>query len=111
MVTITDDQMNALRKATKGYSVMLLKPGPNRHMDGAEKNIREHGRRNLALRAEGLLPIVCPVASEELDGLCIFDLGTEETAKVMEGDPGVRAGVFVDEVYPRRSFPGDSLPV
>jgi hypothetical protein len=28
----------------------------------------------------------------------------------MEDDPGVKAGVFVYEVHPCRSFPGDSLP-
>jgi hypothetical protein len=28
----------------------------------------------------------------------------------MDEDPAVKAGVFVYEVHPCRSFPGDSLP-
>ena len=28
----------------------------------------------------------------------------------MDGDPGVQAGVFVYELHPCRSFPGDALP-
>jgi hypothetical protein len=28
----------------------------------------------------------------------------------MDADPGVQAGVFVYEVHPVRSFPGDALP-
>ena len=110
MSTITDDQMNALLTTSKAYSLVILKPGPERHKDGVEKIIWEHGRRNFSLRAEGLLSIVCPVTAETLNGIGIFNLGTEETAKIMEGDPGVRQGVFVYEVYPCRSFPGDSLP-
>ena len=110
MPTISDDQMNALLKMSKAYSLVVLKPGPERHKEGVEKIIWEHGRRNFSLRAEGLLSIVCPVGAETLNGIGIFNLGAEETAKVMEGDPGVREGVFVYEVYPCRSFPGDALP-
>ena len=29
---------------------------------------------------------------------------------VMDEDPGVKAGIFVYELHPCRSFPGDSLP-
>jgi hypothetical protein len=34
----------------------------------------------------------------------------EQTKEIMEGDPGVMAGVFIYEVHTARSFPGDSLP-
>ena len=112
MATITDEQMRALLPTTRLYSVVILKAGPNRHTDGADAIIWEHGRRNFSLRADGLLSIVCPVADgTEVNGVGIFNLDPDETRKVMDDDPGVRAGVFVYEVHPCRSFPGDALPV
>ncbi len=78
---------------------------------GVEKIVWEHGRRNFALRAEGILSIVCPVLDEsDVRGIGIFNATAEETKKIMDEDPGVRAGVFVYEVHPSRSFPGDCLP-
>jgi hypothetical protein len=32
------------------------------------------------------------------------------TREIMDGDPGVLAGVFSYEVYPCKSLSGDSLP-
>jgi hypothetical protein len=111
MATITDDQMRALMPTTKIYSVMILKAGPNRHVADVGSIIWEHGRRNFSMRADGLLSIVCPVGDgTEVCGVGIFNLGPEETSKIMEDDPGVKAGVFVYEVHPCRSFPGDVLP-
>ena len=52
-----------------------------------------------------------PVTDDsELSGVGIFDASEEETVRIMEGDPGVQAGVFTYEVHPVRSFPGDTLP-
>jgi hypothetical protein len=33
-----------------------------------------------------------------------------ETRQIMDGDPGVKAGIFVYEVHPCSSFPVDTLP-
>jgi len=110
MTSITDEEMNALLRTAKSYSVVILKPGPRRHQEGAEKIIWEHGRRNFSLRADGVLSIVCPIRSEDVAGLYIFDLGTEETVRIMRDDPGFQAGVFSFDVYPCRGFPGNSLP-
>jgi hypothetical protein len=91
---------------------MILKAGPNRHMDGVDAIIWEHGRRNFSLRADGLLSIVCPVIDgSDVCGIGIFNLDPDETRAVMDDDPGVRAGVFTYEAHPCRSFPGDVLPV
>ena len=80
-------------------------------MPGVEKIIREHGRRNMALQAAGLLAIVCPVTDGgEVRGLGIFDAEPESVREIMAGDPGVQAGVFTFEVHPCFSFPGDALP-
>jgi hypothetical protein len=111
MTTITDDFMRSMLATTKSYCVVILKAGPNRQTPGVEKIAWEHARRNFQLRSDGLLSVVCPVMDgSEVSGVGIFNAGVEETRVIMEEDPGVRAGVFVYEVHPCRSFPGDSLP-
>lgn len=109
--TITDDYMRQMLPTTKSYCIVILKAGPNKHEPGAEQIIWEHGRRNFALRADGVLAIVCPVNDgSEVSGVGIFNGSIEETKAIMDEDPGVKAGVFVYEIHPCRSFPGDSLP-
>lgn len=111
MTPITDESMMSMLSTTKPYCVVVLKAGPNRQMPGADKIVREHGRRNFSLRADGVLAIVCPVTDDsEVSGVGIFNAGVEETRAIMDGDPGVQAGVFVYELHPCRSFPGDRLP-
>jgi hypothetical protein len=111
MAEITDEFMMAMLPKTKTYTAVLLKAGPNRTMEGADKIVWEHGRRNFSLRADGVLSIVCPAPDgSDLAGIGIFNATTEETQTIMDGDPGVQAGVFVYELHPCRSFPGDSLP-
>ena len=84
---------------------------PNLHKESAMKTIWEHARRNFALREEGVLSIVCPVADgSDVSGIGIFNAGIDRVRAIMDGDPGVRDGVFVYEVHPCRSFPGDCLP-
>lgn len=103
--------MRAMLQKTRNYCIVILKQGPNRNMPGAEKIIWEHGRRNFVLRAEGILPIVCPVSDDtEVNGLGILNASVDEAKKIMDEDPGIKAGIFVYELHPCRSFPGDSLP-
>lgn len=111
MDTITDEYMRQSIAATKNYCIVILKAGPNKHKEGVESIIWEHGRRNFALRAEGVLPIVCPVSDgSDVSGVGIFNASVDETRKIMDEDPGVQAGVFVYELHSCRSFPGASLP-
>jgi len=108
---ISDDEMRRMMTTTKPYTVIILKTGPQWNEPGKEPIIWEHGRRNFALRAEGLLSIVCPVRDGgEVTGIGIFNATEDETRAIMDGDPGVQAGIFVYELHPTRSFPGDSLP-
>jgi hypothetical protein len=108
---ITDEQMRALLPTTRAYTVVILKVGPRRDTPGADAIVWEHGRRNFSLRADGLLSIVCPVRDgSDVCGIGIFNLDLEETRAVMDGDPGVQAGVFRYEAHASRSFPGDALP-
>lgn len=111
MTNITDEQMKEMLTKTKSYCFVLLKPGPAAAQPDLTKLIWEHGRRNFALRADGVLSIVCPVTAEsDVSGLGIFNATPEETKDIMDEDPAVQAGIFVYEIYPCRSFPGDALP-
>ena len=111
MITITNEFMQQMLSTTRKYCIVILKAGPNKNKDGAEKIIWEHGRRNFELRADGVLPIVCPISDgSNVSGIGIFNATVEEVKKIMDEDPGVQAGVFFYEVHACRSFPGDSLP-
>ncbi|HEX2623547.1 MAG TPA: hypothetical protein VHL11_25475 [Phototrophicaceae bacterium] len=109
--TITNEFMMQMIGTAKNYSIVILKAGPKKQEPGADKIVFEHARRNFALREAGLLSIVCPVNDgSEVSGVGIFNADVEETKQIMDEDPGVKAGVFVYEIHPCRSFPGDSLP-
>ena len=111
MTTITDDFMRQMLSKTKSYSLVVLKATPKRNELDADKIVWEHGRRNFALRADGLLSIVCPVVGDgEVRGVGIFNTGTEEVKRIMDEYPAVKAGVLVYEIVSCRSFPGDFLP-
>ncbi len=111
MYEITDDFMKQMIASTRTYTAVLLKKGPNYQRPDAMQIIWEHARRNFMLRAEGKLSIVCPVSDEsDITGIGIFNPDPEQTSKIMNEDPGVKTGVFVYEIHPARSFPGDSLP-
>jgi hypothetical protein len=111
MTTITDQYMKESIAKAKSYILVLLKAGPEFNSDYAKHAIWEHGRRNFELRAKGILPIVCPVADDsELCSVGILIGTVDDATKTMDADPGVMAGVFIYELHPCRSFPGDKLP-
>jgi hypothetical protein len=108
---ISDEYMLEMLAKSRQYSLVLLRQGPHYFDEGSDKIIWEHGRRNFSLRAAGLLAIVCPVRDDSpWCGVGIFNTTEEETAHILDGDPGVRAGVFEYEIHPVSSFPGDKLP-
>jgi hypothetical protein len=109
--TITDELMRQRISATRNYCIVILKAGPKKNEEGAEKIIWEHGRRNFALRADGVLSIVCPISDgSNVSGIGIFNAPVEEVTKIMDEDPAVQAGVLIYETHACRGFPGDSLP-
>jgi len=108
---ITDEFMQQMRTTTKNYTLMILKKGPEFVLPGIEKIIWEHGRRNFSLRAAGLLSVVCPVNDgTDFAGIGIFNTDIHEAKKIMDEDPGVEKQIFIYELHPCRSFPGDQLP-
>ena len=111
MATVTDEMMREALTKTKPYSILILRTGPKFQEAGVERIVWEHARRNFELRADGKLAIVCPVRDgSDVCGLGIFNADVDETRAIMDGDPGVQAGVFVYEIHASRSFPGDQLP-
>lgn len=111
MATITDEYMRQMLSDSRSYSLVILKATAKRSQPGADQIIWEHGRRNFSLRADGLLSIVCPLTDEgEVRGVSIFNASLEETKKIMEEDPAVKAGVLTYEIRTCLGFPGDSLP-
>ena len=52
---------------------MILHPGPNRRAADADSIIYRHGKRNVQLHFDGILPIVCPTADDsQFSGLAVF---------------------------------------
>ncbi|GAA2136487.1 hypothetical protein GCM10009802_45350 [Streptomyces synnematoformans] len=108
--TVTDEQVRALAETAKPFSLALLQWGPERTMDGADAIELEHQRRMVSLRADGVIAVLCPVASDTVAGVAIMTVPSEEAAEIMAGDPCVRAGMMRYEVHPCHGFPGDAVP-
>ncbi len=116
MVEISDDAMEARLGLAHAYCMVLLKVGPNYQPSTARsaeqaKIVWEHGRRNMQLSAEGKMAIVGPVLGGlPIAGICIFTVTEAETKAIMDGDPAIRADIFVYEILTFFGFPGDALP-
>jgi hypothetical protein len=109
-MSITDEQMQQLLAASRTYTLMVLRDGPNMGSPETPGLIWEHGRRNLGLRDGGVMPVVCAVDDDsDLCGIAVLDVEPEEARRVMDGDPGVQAGIFTYELHTTRSFPGSAL--
>jgi hypothetical protein len=108
--TVTDEQVQRLVETAAPFSLALLRWGPERFREGADDTEREHQRRMVALRSDGLIAILCPIASDSLCGLAILPVTTREAVKIMEEDPCVKAGMMTFDVLQCHGFPGDALP-
>ena len=110
---ITDEFIQKRIAAGKQYCVRLYKAGPNRNQppDEAENIQMEHLRYLWQLRAEGKLLISGPIMDDpELQGIGIFQTTDKEAVKTLcEGDPAVKAGRLVYEIYHWFGLPGDCL--
>jgi hypothetical protein len=108
---ISDATMRQGLATTRAYTVAILRRGPAYASPGADAIIWEHGRRNYALRAAGVLSIVCPFSDDtDVAGIGVFNADVATAQRILLGDPAVQAGVLAFEMHPARSFPGDSLP-
>jgi hypothetical protein len=108
---ITDEFMMRERERASEYSLVILRTTPTTFSEEAAPIIWEHGRRNFALRADGVLSIVCPANDRgELAGIGIFAASSDDVRALMREDPAIEAGVLQFDVHPIRGFPGDRLP-
>ena len=110
---ITDEFIQKMIASGKQYCVRLYKAGPNRNQPPAEaEQIQmEHLRYLLQLRAEGKLLINGPIIDDpELKGISIFNTtDKEEVKRLSDGDPAVKAGRLMYEIYHWFGLPGDCL--
>jgi hypothetical protein len=114
---LSDEEFAAFRAKASDYALCILSAGPNYQTlgrnaaGGPSEIIYNHGKRNVALSAAGLLHIVCPITDDgPIRGIGIFSGDLEEARRIMAADPGVQAGVFTFELHPCRGFPGSTLP-
>ena len=107
---ITDDYMNNRISRARTYALVVLRPTPEYFAAGSRPVVWEHRRRNMALQAAGIMPIVCPVGDDQIAGIGIFNTNPDEARAIMADDPGVLAGIFTFEVHTCRGLPGDALP-
>jgi uncharacterized protein YndB with AHSA1/START domain len=107
---ISDETMRARLSEAKPYTVALLHATDKCVRPDVDGIIWEHGRRNMALVEAGELLIVLPVADDTaLAGLGVFAGDTDRVTVILDGDPGVQAGIFRYELHPARGFPGAAL--
>lgn len=111
MKEISKEYMMQVLSTAKNYTVLILRNTDKIKEPGVGRILYEHGKRNFQLRDEGVLSIVCRVNDDsDVSGIGIFNAPPDEVKKIMDGDPGVKAGVFTYELHVSSSFPGDSLP-
>lgn len=108
--TITDEQVSALVATAVPYSLVQLWWADKREQDGAAQIEAAHQRRMASLRADGIIAILCPVASDVLAGSAVLTVTPDEAATIMADDPCVQVGMMRVDVNLCHSFPGDSLP-
>lgn len=109
--TYTDDMMRERLAQAASYTLVLLRTTDKYGMDGTKQIIWEHGRRNMDLQADGVMPIVCPVGDETgLAGIGIFVDDPDTVRSIMDGDPAIQAGILSYAVHQCRGFPGSALP-
>lgn len=111
---ITDEFIRQSSEAGKQYCLRLYRKGPNRDQppEEVDRIQMEHLRYLFGLRADGMIVINGPVIDESgLSGMAIFNTtDKEEVRRLSDGDPAVKAGRVVYEVYHWYGLPGDSLP-
>lgn len=114
-VAVTDEKIREWIQSAAPYTIMILRR-TDAFSEAADrdKTVWEHARRMISLQARGIMPIVCPCRDDrddtDLSGIGIFAADPDRTARIMDEDPAVQAGLYTFEVHPCRSVPGSALP-
>lgn len=108
---VSDETMRERLAQARSYTAMVLHLTEAFSRPAHDPLVWEHGRRNMALVEAGLLAVVLPCTDDSgIAGYGVFDADEDATRQMMDGDPGVRAGIFSYETHPVRGFPGARLP-
>src|SRR5690349_13724806 len=112
MTTVYTDEMMRARLSQAGtYTMVVLRATDKYGTEGTREAIWEHGRRNMGLQTDGVMPIVCPVGDETgLAGVGIFVDDPDTVRSIMDDDPAIKAGILSYSVHRCRGFPGSALP-
>ncbi|MGH8890310.1 MAG: hypothetical protein ACRDV3_11235 [Acidothermaceae bacterium] len=106
---ITDDYMRSTMQKALPYTAVILHRTAAYGGDGTPAIIWEHGRRNMKLRAEGELVVVCPIKdATDVAGFGLFKGSVEQVEAILADDPAIQAGVLRYEIHPTRSLIGAS---
>jgi hypothetical protein len=108
--SVTDEQIQAIATTAKPFALVQLRWAEGRQQNGAEAIELEHQRRMVALRADGVIAILCPVLDDTVAGVAIVTESAERATEIMATDPCVQAGMMTLEVLPCLGFPGDTIP-
>jgi len=109
----SDNTIGGHLSKARAYTILILKKGPKYQEDveNGKPIVWEHGKRNMALREDGVLAVVCPIIDDsEYAGIGVFNRTVEEARKIMDDDPAIKAKVLTYGVYSGKGFPGDMLP-
>ena len=116
-MAITDEQIREWGRSAAPYTILILRRTDAFAFAAAadrDKTVWEHARRMIWLYAGGVMPVVCPCRDDRVDtdlsGVGIFAADPDRTARIMDEDPAVQAGLYTYEVHPCRSVPGSALP-
>jgi uncharacterized protein YciI len=87
------------------YTIVLMKSGDHWNPNAPEfmDVMKQHHAFVTLMTDQGDLAIPGPLPFSnqgELRGVAIFRVGTEQTAKLMQDDPAIRAGVVKTEIHP-----------
>ncbi len=106
---VNDDDVRELAATAKPYSLAVLRWANRDHSEKGEIEAA-HQRRMVELRRDGIIAILCPVASDGICGVAVLTVPIAEATLVMNGDPCVQSGIMTVEVLSCHSFAGDALP-
>jgi uncharacterized protein YndB with AHSA1/START domain len=108
---VSDATMRARLAGAASYTMVVLEATDLLVRPQVDPIIWAHGRRNMGLINAGLAPIITPVtAGSGPAGYALFATDPERARQIMDGDPGVIAGIFTYRVHPLQGFPGSTLP-
>ena len=96
---LTEERFRENLQKARTYTVVILKAGPRFKMPGPDGDpeitaiIMKHGKRNMALRAAGIMPIVCPIGDGSgVTGVCVFGIRDARWGEAIKAVVETRSG-------------------